>query len=145
LFHNEALQVLDVVVAGAIAEPPLATPPPAPVIGQCYIVGPGATGAWAGHAHKLAAFTSGGWRFVAPRAGMSVYVESVSTTACYRGGAWELGTVRGSQVIIGGQKVVGSREPAIGAPVAGATIDAEARAAIGQILAALRQHGLIEM
>jgi hypothetical protein len=41
-------------------------------------------------------------------------------------------------------QVVGSRLAAIPGPSSGATVDAEGRAAINQILAALRQHGLIE-
>ena len=98
LFHNEALQVLDVLVAAAVEGPPLATPPASPAIGNCYIVAGSPTGAWAGHAQQLAAYTSGGWRFVAPRDGMSVYVVSSGGTAVYHGGAWVVGTLNGSQL-----------------------------------------------
>lgn len=45
--------------------------------------------------------------------------------------------------MIGGQQVVGARAGAIGSPAGGSTVDAEARGAIGQILSALRTHGLI--
>jgi len=38
----------------------------------------------------------------------------------------------------------GTRAAAIAGPAGGTTIDAESRTAIGQILTALRQHGLIE-
>ncbi len=145
MFHNEALQILDVLVAAAVEGLPLAPPPASPAVGSCYIVGTSPTGAWSGHAHKLAAWTSGGWRFIAPRDGMSVYVKSDGNTALYHGGAWEIGTLSGSQVLISGQKVLGSRSAAIVAPAAGTTVDLEARAAIGEILAAMRQHGLIEM
>ena len=47
--------------------------------------------------------------------------------------------------MVDGVKVVGSRGAAIAAPAAGTTIDSEARSAIGEILAALRLHGLIAM
>jgi len=137
--------VLDVLVVPTVEGPPLATPPSAPALGNCYIVGSSPSGAWAGHAQQLAAYTSGGWRFVAPRHGMSVYVVSSGSTAVYHGGSWEVGTLNGSQLVVDDQKVVGSREAAIVAPTGGTTIDAEARTAIGQILDALRQHGLIEM
>lgn len=132
-------------VAAAVEGLPTATPPAVPVAGLCYIVGASPTGDWAGQAQKLAAFTSGGWRFIAPFEGLGVYVRGAGTTAVYRGGAWDVGTITGSQVAIDGQQVVGAREAAIAAPAGGTAIDSEARTAIGQILAALRAHGLIEM
>ena len=144
MFHNEALQLLDVLVAAAVEEPPLGAPPASPASGACYIVAGGPTGAWAGHAHKLAAYTSGGWRFIAPRDGMAALVKTSGATALVRNGAWELGKLRGSEAIVDGQKVLGARGSAIAAPGAGSTVDAEARTAIGQILAAMRGHGLIE-
>lgn len=140
-----ALQTLDVLVAAAVEGLPTATPPAVPVVGRCYIVASSPTGAWAGQAQQLAAFTSGGWRFIVPFEGMSVFVRGAGITAVYRGAAWVIGTLAGSEVVIAGQKVVGAREAAIAGPTGGATADPEARAAIGQILAALRAHGLIEM
>ena len=132
-------------VAATVEVPPLATPPATPVIGNCYIGGSSPSGAWSGHAQQLAAYTSGGWRFIAPRAGMGVYVASNASTAVFGGASWEVGTLKGSQLVVDGLKVVGSRGAAINTPTAGSTVDAEARTAIGQILAAIRQHGLIEM
>ena len=137
--------MLDVLVASAVEGLPLATPPASPVIGACYLIAGSPSGAWSGHAQQLAAYTSGGWRFVAPRDGMSVYVVSSGKIAVYHGGSWEVGTVTGSQLVVEGQKVVGSRGAAIVAPTGGTTIDAEARTAVGQIITAMRQHGLIEM
>ena len=139
-----ALQLLDVLVAAAVEGPPLATPPASPAIGSCYIVGAGPSGDWAGRAQQLAAFTSGGWRFIAPRDGMNALVKSSGSIAVYRSGAWEIGTLRGTAVAIGGQQVVGARGAAIAAASGGITTDVEARAAIGLILAAMREHGLIE-
>jgi hypothetical protein len=55
-----------------------------------------------------------------------------------------MGAVRGSSLVLGGQQVVGSRGAAIAAPSGGTTIDSQARTTIGLILAALRQHGLID-
>lgn len=145
LFHNEALQVLDVLVAAAIEGPPLASPPTSPVIGSCYLIAASPTGEWTGHAQKLAAYTSGGWRFIAPRDGMEALVRSSGTTAAYRNGSWEIGTLSGSQVTIDGDKVVGARGPAIAAPAGGTVVDPEARAAIGEILVRMREHGLIDV
>ena len=144
LFHNEALQSLDVLVAAAVEGLPLAAPPASPVVGNCYLVAAAATGAWAGKAHHLAAYTSGGWRFIAPRDGLNAYVKSNGATAAYRSGTWVIGDLSGSQVSVDGTKVVGARGAAIPNPSGGATVDAEARTAIGSILAAMRDHGLIQ-
>lgn len=144
IISRGALQVLDLIVAAAIEEPALSTPPAAPAIGSCYLVGASPTGAWAGRANQLAAFSSGGWRFVAPQDGMRALVKSSGVTASYRGGAWEPGAVIGTKLVVGGQQIVGSRAVAIAAPAGGSTVDAQARAAVNAILAALRQHGLIE-
>jgi hypothetical protein len=142
--HNESLQVLDMLVAGAIEEPPSATPPAAPSVGECFVVGAGATDAWAGMSGSVAAWTSGGWRFVSPVDGMVLYERTSGTFAACRNGAWELGMVRGDALVIGGNQVVGPRAAPIDSPADGAVIDVEARAAIAAILDALRQHGLIE-
>jgi hypothetical protein len=93
----------------------------------------------------IAGYTSGGWRFVAPPEGMSLFVRSTSQWAAYRAGGWEFGVIRGSSLLIDGQQVVGSRAAPIPAPTGGATIDGEARGAIDQILVAMREHGLIEL
>ncbi|MFL6722254.1 MAG: DUF2793 domain-containing protein [Sphingomonas sp.] len=143
-FHNEALQTLDLVVGAAVEEGPRAAPPTSPVVGDCYIVGSSPTGDWTGRAQCLAGYTSGGWRFVSPIEGLSAYVKASAAWANYRSGAWEIGTLRGSTVVIGGQQVVGGRRAAIGDPASGAVVDSQARTAIGQILAALRSHGLID-
>ena len=119
-------------------------PPTSPQVGATYIAATGATGAWAGQDLCLAGFTDGGWRFVAPREGTVAYVVSTSVWAVFRDGAWEIGSLRGENVVIGGEQVVGARASAIAAPVGGSTVDDEARAAIGQVLSALRAHGLID-
>lgn len=75
--------------------------------------------------------------------GLSALVRSNGSTADYRSGAWEVGKLRGSEVNVDGVKVVGPRQAAILAPAGGSSVDVEARAAIGAILAALRSHGLI--
>lgn len=143
LFHNEALQQLDLIVAGAAEEPPRNAPPAAPAPGSCFIVGASPTGEWAGRSNHVAGWTAAGWRFAAPVEGMTVHVRSSGETACYRAGAWELGRIRGSELMIGGDKVVGARAAAIAAPSGGTIVDSEARAAIAAVLAALRGHGLI--
>ncbi|HEX6603816.1 MAG TPA: DUF2793 domain-containing protein [Sphingomicrobium sp.] len=143
IYHNEALQLLDMLAAAAVEELPLATPPANPAIGACYIVADAATGPWATKDHCLACFTGGGWRFVEPSDGLAAFVRSEGLWGAYIGG-WEFGSVRAVSVVVGGQQVVGSRASAIASPAGGTTIDSEARTAIGQILSALRSHGLID-
>jgi Protein of unknown function (DUF2793) len=140
---NESLQALDVLVAGAVDEPPRATPPTSPTPGACYIVGAEATDAWAGMSGFVAAWTTGGWRLIPPVEGMSLYERTSGTWIVYRGSAWEIGIVRGAALIIDGMQVVGQRGAAIDSPTGGTVVDTEGRAAIAAILSALRQHGLI--
>jgi hypothetical protein len=136
---------LDLLVAGAVEELPLAAPPISPMLGASYTVAQGAADAWAGKSQCVAGWTSGGWRFVAPVEGMSLFVRATATWAMFRGGAWEIGLLSGDAVVIGGEQVIGSRAAAIADPAGGATVDNEARTAIGAILGALREHGLIEI
>lgn len=143
LIHNEALQLLEALVAGAVEEPARNAPPPAPVPGSCYLVGNAPTGAWSQYAGHLAASTSGGWRFVPPAPGMTALVKSSGLTVSYVGSAWETGSIRAQRVLIDGLQVLGARTAAVADPVGGALVDAEARSALIQILSALRLHGLI--
>ena len=76
--------------------------------------------------------------------GVTAFVRTSSVWATFRSGVWELGILRGTNVTIAGQQVVGGRTAAIPGPSGGSVIDIEARSAVGQILTALRLHGLIE-
>lgn len=141
--HNEALVLLDALVQPVVVAVAPATVPATPVPGQVWIVGTGATGEWTGHDGALAAWTAGGWRFVAPRDGMTVW--SLADAMCVRRTAttWITGTLAGSALILNGVQVVGAQAGAIAAPSGGATIDSEARLAVASVLAILRSHGLI--
>lgn len=122
--HNEALALLDLLVQPAVEDGPQADPPVAPVAGQGWIVGAGATGAWAGEADAIALWTAGGWRFVAPRAGMRAARLSDGAWLRFDGADWV--------------------EPdAVASPAGGATIDSEARAAVDALILALVGHGLL--
>ncbi|HVM38094.1 MAG TPA: DUF2793 domain-containing protein [Sphingomicrobium sp.] len=144
LFHNEALQLLDALVAASVEEPPRAEPPAAPAIGSCYLLAGSPTGAWSGHAHALAIYSAAGWRFIAPVEGMTVSIRDSGLSATYRGGSWDVGMVSATGLWVGGKQVVGPQAAAITGPVGGSSIDAQCREAVERILAALRQHGLVE-
>ncbi len=122
--HNEALALLDLLVQPVVEAGPLAAPPPSPGAGQGWIVGAGATGDWSGREGALALWTAGGWRFVAPSAGMRTLRLSDESWLRFDGGGWI--------------------EPAtVASPAGGATIDSEARAAIAALILALVGHGLL--
>ena len=141
--HNEALMLVDLLLHGCVAGVAQDAPPPAPAVGQCWIVGAAPTGDWAGQAGRIAGMTAGGWRFVAPREGMRLWWPGGETTVEFRGDAWRIGEVRARRIVVEGLPVVGARQPAIASPQGGTTRDEEARTALSAMLAALRTHGLI--
>lgn len=143
LDHNEALALLDLAVQAAVVAIGVEIPPSDPALGECWIVGSDPVGSWAGHGGALAGWTTGGWRFVAPRAGMAVWRMSDGLEAHHDGTAWVVGAVRASGVFVDGERVVSARGSAIANASGGVTIDVEARIALDGILAALRLHGLI--
>lgn len=143
MFHNEALARIDALLHAAV-EGFAAAPPVAPDAGLCWIVAAGAPGEWAGKANAVAVRTAGGWRFVVPQVGMMVWNKAQGCTIHWKGSSWSDGTVPVAAISVGGAKVVGARQPAIASPSNGTTIDAEARAAVAQVIVALRTHGLIE-
>ena len=140
---NEALQRIDLLLCALVEGPPANDPPASPAAGQCYLVGNAPIGDWAGNAEAMAGFTDGGWRFVAPSEGLQVLLRATGETMIRRGGAWETGVVRAQEIRVGGEKVLGAQQPTIAVPAGGSVIDAEARAAISEIVASLRSHGLI--
>jgi len=120
-----------------------ATVPAAAVAGQCWIVGSGAAGAWAGQDGAIACWTAGGWRFVAAIEGASVWSLADSMTARYLGGRWQVGLANVAQLQVNGVRVIGPQAAAIASPGGGTVVDVEARGALQSILMALRAHGLI--
>jgi Protein of unknown function (DUF2793) len=141
--HNEAITLIDLLITPVVQSIAPASVPTAPLAGQSWIVGAGATGDWAGKANKIAGWTLSGWRFITPVTGMSLWSLADSQQFQFDGTIWAIATLTGQQLSIGGNKVVGARQGAIANPVAGSSIDTEARSAIAAILSMLRTHGLI--
>ena len=141
--HNEALTVLDALVAGMVESVGDDVPPPTPVAGQAWIVGATPSGDWIGQAGAVAIWTTGGWRFVPSREGMA-FRHRPSGVRIERGvAAWNDGALTATALRIGGNQIVGARLSGITAPSGGGTIDTEARTALDAIIVALRTHGLI--
>lgn len=143
LFHNEALQALDVLVQGVCEGSPVNSPPAVPALGATYLVGDSPAADWSGHRHAVACWTEGGWRFRQAFEGLQVVVRSTGLTARYDGKQWQVGIVDGSAVRIDGKQVLSVRQPAIQDPSGGGVVDQEARATVRALLHTLREHGLI--
>ena len=143
MVHNEALALIDLLLQPSVVTVGLNVPPAAPAPGACWIVGAAPTGDWGGHAQALAGWTPGGWRFAAPRAGMTVWREDLATLIRHDGTGWTAADITGGRVVIGGNQVVGAQGAAIADPVGGAVVDTSARATLSAVLVLLRSHGLI--
>lgn len=141
--HNEALAQLDALVQPVVVAVAPPTVPVAPVAGQSWIVGSAAPGIWTGHDGDLAVWTAGGWRFLAPLEGMTVWSLFDSMYFRRTSSAWAAGVLTGRTLVLDGVQIVGARGAAITSPDGGATVDAEARAAVVAVLERLRTHGLI--
>lgn len=120
-FVNEAHAMTDALLHCAI-EGQTADPPATPENGMNWLVAPAATGAWAGRDGMLACRQSDNWIFIAPRDGMRLLDRSTGQDRRYLGG-WKIA-------------------PEAGEPIGGSTVDAEARAAISQLIAALKVAGI---
>jgi hypothetical protein len=143
-YHNEAVLLADLLLHACVEGGPDPTPPGDPEPGQAWLVASPAAGAWNGRDHCIAGWTESGWRFVAPVAGMSVWKKDAGLWAHWTGSSWSSGEVPAARLVVGGQQVVGERQPAVPSPSGGTTIDAEARSALNAVIVALRSHGLID-
>jgi hypothetical protein len=120
---NEALALTDALLHCAI-EGQADDPPASPTDGTAWLVGAAPTGEWAGQAGKLALRQLGNWLFVGPRDGLRVLDRSTGQDIRYAGG-WLAPTA-----------------PA--APSGGATVDAEARTAIADLIDGLIDAGILQ-
>ena len=86
--HNEALELLDVVVQLAVESLEAVTPPSSAAEGQAWVVGAAATGAWSGYTGQIAAWRGGGWLFVAPQIGWRAWDKTNAVIVVYDGLSW---------------------------------------------------------
>jgi len=122
VFVNEAHALIDALLHSAI-EGTSDTPPATPGEGESWLVGEEPTGAWIAHAGALASFQAGSWVFAAARDGMRLLDTSTGQHIHYCDG-WQ-------------------RPETPAEPTGGATVDAEARAAIAGLLEALIAAGIL--
>lgn len=107
----------------AVVEGEATLPPPTPAEGEAWIVGAAASGAWAGYDQQIACYQGQQWIFVPASEGMLAFDRTTGLRRVFEGG-W-------------------SAAPSAPQITGGATIDAEARAAIATIVAALSHYGMM--
>ena len=141
--HNAVVQAIDGLLHLAVLSRTATTPPASPAAGAMWIVADGATGAWAARDRAIAAWDGFGWSFRVAVTGMLAWVADQAVFSVWRGGNWSAGGWPASGLDIGGRAVLAAPPALIAAPAGGTTIDAEARAAIVALAAALRSQGVI--
>ncbi len=86
--HNQALSLLDALAHVNVRDRDLAAAPASPAEGDVYLVAAGAGGVWAGQSGNLAVFQAGAWVFVAPPAGMAMWVADEARLFLRDAGTW---------------------------------------------------------
>lgn len=86
--HNEALKLLDALVHLTVTTFGATTPPGNPQDGDCYALGPSATGGWAGEDGKIAYWLDSGWQFLAPQSGWLAVEIGTTEVMVHDGTDW---------------------------------------------------------
>ncbi|MDX1950187.1 MAG: DUF2793 domain-containing protein [Rickettsiales bacterium] len=87
---NEALTIIDALLAKGAISKSILTPPSSPEDGDLYIIPPSATGAWAGQTNKIAYFNENwGWRFHTPKEGFIINVNDENKLYFFDGTTWQ--------------------------------------------------------
>jgi hypothetical protein len=89
--HNQALRVLDALQSMPtlmVEDDDLTAPPVSPADGDTYLVGSGATGAWAGHDGDIAYYDTNGWVFYDPSEGWLLYLKDEDAYLQFDGANW---------------------------------------------------------
>lgn len=86
--HNEALNLLDVLVQ-AVIKSQETTPPAIPEEGDAHLVSTPATGTWAGKEGQIAYFQGGAWYYLTPFTGLKIWDKANSMALVYKGAAWQ--------------------------------------------------------
>lgn len=86
--HNEALRILDAVIQIGVRDSDRTEPPLSPAEGDRHIVASGAAGAWADHAHAVAVYEDGAWRYLTPKPGWCAWSAADGALLVFDGESW---------------------------------------------------------
>jgi len=87
--HNEALRILDAVTQLSVISAELAAPPGQVAVGDRYIVGPSATGVWAGQETHVAVWVDSTWHFFVPNIGWRADIAGSGAEVRFDGTDWQ--------------------------------------------------------
>ena len=85
---NEALARLDAVAQMRVIADDWEVGPAKPTEGEAYIVGPIASGDWAGKSDSVAIFSNGGWVFLTPKVGWRAWNQVLGAEIVFDGVSW---------------------------------------------------------
>ncbi|ABC64883.1 DUF2793 domain-containing protein [Erythrobacter litoralis] len=119
---NEAISRIDALLHPVVSGTRSDVPPSA-IEGECWIVGADPVDDWSGSENAIACFTGGDWTFVEPVDGMACWDLSASARRIFVG-SWQTPVA-----------------PEL--PSGGATVDAESRQAIADLVNALTDVGIL--
>ncbi|MEM7728636.1 MAG: DUF2793 domain-containing protein [Pseudomonadota bacterium] len=85
---NEALSLLDGAVQLVLWAIGALAPPDDPAEGAVFALADSPTGAWNGQGGRLALWTAGGWRFLAPQAGWRAWDRTADRAVRHDGAGW---------------------------------------------------------
>jgi hypothetical protein len=123
--HNEALALIDALLHPTIEAVVVAPPTPtAADAGKCWLVGPAATGLFAGKSDRIAYWTGGSWRFATATEGMRAWYKPSAAHIYFIDQQWLM------------------LQP-VDVPVSGSVVDVEARAALTALIDRLVSCGML--
>ncbi len=141
--HNEAIGAIDRLLHLAVLSRNVVTPPTQPVAGDAYIIGASPSGAWTGAGGQLASFDGFGWIISMPKPGCIAWVADEQQFAVHADGGWLIGGWPTQGLLIGGRTVLAAAPVNVASPEGGTTVDTECRAALAELLVALRHQSVI--
>ncbi|GFE66698.1 DUF2793 domain-containing protein [Litoreibacter roseus] len=85
---NEALARIDAALHLSAISRSITNPPSAAQDGDTYLVADGAAEDWLGQTSLLAVFLNGGWEFLSPQIGWSVFIQDEAVKVTFDGTSW---------------------------------------------------------